>query len=301
MTPEAIYLENLPTIERIASFVAHRNHLNPDEATEFVQETCVRLIDQDYAILRKFEGRSKLSTYLHIVIERLFKQWRVQLWGKWRPSAEAKRLGDKAVTLEKLLTRDGYTFAEAVKELTTPGTSQFTAAELEAIYVRLPLRSPRPVFVPDDAAPDVSAVDSKADDRVEMHERERVARKVAAAADRLLESMNAEDRLMLRLRYWQGATAPEIAQRLRIEPKKIYKRLERLAVIMRDALEKAGITKEDVDPLLCHGDQEIRFGFPYGEREISPTGPSHDSGGETGGSEREDCDEHSHDDDKLPN
>jgi RNA polymerase sigma factor for flagellar operon FliA len=301
MTPEATYLENLRTIERIASFVAHRNHLKPDEATEFVQEVRVRLLDQDYAIIRKYEGRSSFSTYLTTVILRLCQQWRVEQWGKWRPSAEAKRLGDKAIMLERLLTRDDYTFDEAVKELTTPGSSQYTRAELEAIYVRLPLRLPRPVFLSDGATPDISAADSDADDRVEMHDRERVARNVAAAADRLLESMDAEDRLILRLRFWQALKAPEIAQRLRMEPKRVYKRLDRLVVVMRQALEKAGITKADIATLLCHGDQEIRFGFPYGEREISPSGPSHDPGGETRGSEREDCDEHSHDDDELPN
>jgi RNA polymerase sigma factor for flagellar operon FliA len=300
MTPEATYLENLRTIERIASFVAHRNHLKPDEATEFVQEVRVRLLDQDYAIIRKYEGRSSFSTYLTTVILRLCQQWRVEQWGKWRPSAEAKRLGDKAIILERLLTRDGYTFDEAIKELTTPGSSQYTRTELEAIYVRLPLRSPRPMFVPEEAAPEVFAIHSDADDRVEMDDRKRAARNVVAAFDRLLESMEPEDRLILRLRFWQGLKAPEIAQRLHIEPKKFYKRLDRLVKVMRQALEEAGITKKDVGMLLCHGDQEIRFAFPY-EREIPPSGPSHDPGGETGGSEREDCDEHSHDDDKLPN
>lgn len=301
MTPQEIYLENLPTIERIAAFVAHRNHLNADEAAEFVQEVRVRLLDEDYVIIRKFEGRCKLPTYLHIVIERLFHQWRVEQWGKWRASAEAKRLGDKATTLERLLTRDGYTFDEAVKVLTTPATSQYTIAELEAIYVRLPVRSARPVFVPEEVAPEVSAIDAEADDRVQMHDRERSARDLTAAFDRLLASMGPEDRVILRLRYWQSLKAPEIAQRLHMEQKKVYKRLDRLVKVMRQALEEAGIKKEDVGTLLSHGDQELRFGFPYGEREIPPSGPSHETGGETVGSEREDCDEHSHDDDKLPN
>ncbi len=284
MTPQEIYLANLRTIERIASFVAHRNHLNADEAAEFVQEVRARLLYDDYAIIRKYEGRSAFPTYLTTVILRLCQQWRVEQWGKWRPSAEAKRLGDKAITLERLLTRDGYTFDEAVKVLTTPGSSQFTTAELEAIYVRLPVRSPRPVFVSDEAAPEVAA-DSDADDRVELHDRERVARDVAAAVDRLLESMPPEDRLILQLRFWQALKAPEIAQRLQMDPKKVYKRLDRLCVVMRQALEEAGITKADIETLLCRGDQEIRFGFPYGGGEIRPMGPSHDPGGEIRGSE----------------
>src|SRR5688572_33281588 len=99
MSPEKLYLENLRSIERIAAFVARRNHLSADEAAEFIQEVRVRLLDDNYAIIRKFEGRSSLTTYLTTVINHLFHQCRVEMWGKWRPSAEAKRLGNKAITL----------------------------------------------------------------------------------------------------------------------------------------------------------------------------------------------------------
>jgi RNA polymerase sigma factor (sigma-70 family) len=285
MTAERIYLENLDTIERIARFVAYRNHLNADEAGDFTQEVQLRLIDGDYAIIRKFESRSKFSTFLTTVIPRLFQQWRTEQWGKWRPSAEARRLGDKAITLERLLTRDGYTLEEAVNVLTTPGSSQYSRAELESIYLRLPLRSPRPILVSDEAAPDVIAVGADADDRVEMHARERSARDVCAAVDRLVQSMDADDQLILKLRFWQALKVPEIAQRLQLDQKKIYKRLDRLFLMMRRALEEAGVDKSEIGTLLCSGDQEIRFAFPYPSGENGRFGPSHDAGGEARGSE----------------
>ena len=280
MSAERTFLENLPTIERIASSVARRNRLNRDESGEFVQEVRVRLLDDDYGIIRKFEGRSSLGTYLHTVIDHLFHGWRTELWGKWRPSAEARRLGDKAIALERLLTRDGYTFSEAVNELTTPASSQYTVRELEAIYIRLPLRSPRPTLVSDEVTPEeMIAVDADANDRVEMHERERSARKIAEAMDRLIATMDPEDRLILQLRFWQALTAPEIAQRLRMDQRKVYKRLDKLFPAMRRALEEAGITKSDIADILCRGDQEIRFTFPHGAGENGPSGPSHPPGG----------------------
>lgn len=283
-TPEDTYLQHLQTIKRIASFVAHRNHLNADESGDFTQEVHKRLIDDDYAVIRKFEGRSKFSTYLTTVIERLFQQWRVEQWGKWRPSAEARRLGDKAVTLERLLTRDGYTFDEAVKVLTTPGGSQYRAAELEAIYLRLPPRTPRPVLVSDEVTPEIAALDTDADDRVEMHDRERSARRISAAVDRLLESMDPEDRLILQLRFWQALKAPDIARRLNIDQKRIYKRLDRLCLMMRRALESAGHGKAEIGTLLSRGDQDIRFEFPV-NGENGAFGPSHERGGGARGSE----------------
>ena len=204
MNPEMTYLQHLESIERIAAFVARRGHLNPDETGEFVQIVRVRLFEDDYGVIRKFEGRSSFSTYLTTVILRLFHQWRVEMWGKWRPSAEAKRLGDKAITLERLLTRDGFTFAEAVKVLTTRSGDEFTVPELEAIYVRLPLRTPRPMLVSDEVSAELAATDGDADDRVELRDRERAARCCAAALDAALARFDAEDRLILQLRFWDG-------------------------------------------------------------------------------------------------
>jgi RNA polymerase sigma factor for flagellar operon FliA len=281
-SPEELYLKNLDRIERIAGSVARRHHLNAHEAEEFVQEVQVRLLDADYAVIRKFEGRSTFTTYLTTVIKRLFYQYRVELWGKWRPSAEAKRIGEKAITLERLVTRDGYTFDEAVKELTTPGGSPYTTAELEAIYLRLPNRGPRPIVVSGEVSADAAAVDAEADDRVERADRERSARKASSTIDGLLASMDAEDRLILQMRYWDGLKVPDIARRLRLEQKKLYKRLDRLFGGMRSALERAGVGKAEVGTLLSRGDQEIKLNLLGNSKEIPPFRPSKGSGGKKG-------------------
>ena len=257
MNPETTYLQNLASIERIAAFVARRGHLSPDDSADFVQIVHVRLIEDDYAIIRKFEGRSTFSTYLTTVIIRLFHQWRVEQWGKWRPSAEAKRLGEKAITLERLITRDGFTFEEAVRTLTTRSGALYTVAELEMLYVRLPLRNPRPVLVSEEVSPDAVAVDGDADERIETSDRERTARTTAAAIDGELASLDAEDRLILQMRFIHNRKVPDIARILQIDQKKIYKRLDKLFAILRRALEKAGVCKADVDRLLERGDQEI--------------------------------------------
>jgi len=277
MNPEMTYLQHLESIERIAAFVARRGHLNPDETGEFVQIVRVRLFEDDYGVIRKFEGRSSFTTYLTTVILRLFHQWRVEMWGKWRPSAEAKRLGDKAITLERLLTRDGLTFAEAVNTLTTRSGDEFTVPELEAIYVRLPLRNPRPMLVSDEASAELAATDGDADDRVELRDRERAARCCAATLDTALAGFNAEDRTILQLRFWDGRKVPEIARIVHIDQKKIYKRLEKLFGVLRQALETAGVKRADVDKMLGSGDQEIHLNLLDSDEETSPDGPSNNS------------------------
>jgi RNA polymerase sigma factor (sigma-70 family) len=261
MTAEETYLQNLATIERIARCVANKYRLNSDEAAEFTQEACVHLLEDDYAVFRKFEGRSSVSTYLHTVIARLYQQWRVEQWGKWRPSAEAKRLGDKAIVLERYLTRDGYTFEEAVRVLTTPSGSQYTIAELEAIYLRLPSRIPRPVAVSDELLPESVASEARADDRIEARDRERVARHIVATLAVLFEAFSPEDQLILEMRFWDGRKVPDIARRVHIDQKKLYKRLEKLFQELRRGLEKAGVSQSDVAAVLCDGDQEVSFGL----------------------------------------
>jgi RNA polymerase sigma factor (sigma-70 family) len=281
--PQAIYLEHLSSIAGIAAFVARKKHLNADDCEDFVQTTHLRLMEDDYAIIRKFEGRSSFTTYLHTVIGRLFYQCRVEELGKWRPSAEARRLGDTAVTLERLLTRDGYTFSEAVHHMTTPAGAGTSVAELEAIYVRLPWRHPRPRMVSGEVSPDAVAVDGDADERVEEHERVRAARKAAQIIDGVGKSLGAEDRLILQLRFTKARKVPEIARVVGMDQKKLYKRLDKLYAVLRRALEAAGVGRAEVEMLLIKGDQEIHLDLLSAE-ENSAFRPSN-SQGEGGGEE----------------
>ena len=279
MNPETTYLQHLESIERIAAFVARRGHLNADETAEFVDVVRMKLFEDDYSIIRKFEGRSSFTTYLTTVIVRLFHQCRVEMWGKWRPSAEAKRLGEKAITLERLLTRDGFTFQEAVNTLTIRAGAMYTVEELEALYLRLPLRNPRPVLVSDDATPEVAAQNAEADERVEARDRERSARHCTATLDAAFAQLDAEDRLILQLRFWDGKKVPEIAKIVGIDQKKIYKRLDKLFAVLRRALDEAKVSQADVDQLLGRGDQEIRLDLLSGE-EKTASSPSHAVGEE---------------------
>lgn len=284
MNPEATYLQHLERIKRTALYVARRAHLNADETDEFVQNVCVRLFENDYAIIRKFEGRSAFTTYLTTVILHLYHQCLVEEKGKWRPSAEAKRLGDTAVVFERLLTRDGFTVSEAVQVLTVRAGAQCTVAELEAIYLRLPLRTGRPVLVSGEVSPDAVSVEPDAEDRLEAEERERSARRATAAIDEAVNGMAAEDRLILQLRFWRSRKVPDIARMLNIDQKKLYKRLDKLLAVLRRALESAGISREDVDKLLGRGDHEIHLGV-LPDAGTPPFSPSHPRGEDDGGGE----------------
>jgi RNA polymerase sigma factor (sigma-70 family) len=273
LNPETAYLQHLESIERIAAFIAYRGHLTADETVEFVQIVRVRLFENDYEIIRKFESRSSFSTYLTTVIMRLFQQWRVEQWGKWRPSAKAKALGEKAIALERLLSRDGFTFPEAVTVLTQRHPHASSVEELEAIYGRLPLRKPRPVLVSDENVLAELPSEDSAEERVRTGEREIVLRSAAACVDRAIGDFSPEDRLILQLRFWNLKKVPEIARIMGLEPRKLYRRFNRLFTALRLALEDAGIDRAAVGELMDRPTLDLLL-EPWPERTSTPQSAS---------------------------
>ena len=279
MNPEERFLANVPTIERIASFYCRRMHMSDADTEDFVGYVKVELIDRNYEIIAKFEGRSSFTTYLTTVIHRLLYQHRTKEWGKWRPSAEAKRMGDVAIALERLTTRDGYSLAEAVALMTTGNSPAASSRELEAIALRLPPRSPRPMLVTEETVPDLVAAADDPSDGPSSREREQVARRAACVLDEIMNSFEAEDRLILKMRFWSAQRVADIAVTLHLDAKKTYKRIEKLLGKVRGALERAGIGRKEIDDLFAHGDRPVEIAPAEGIPSPRPSKPAGDFGG----------------------
>lgn len=279
MNPEERFLANVPTIERIASFYCRRMHMTDADTEDFIGFVKVELIDRDYDIIRKFEGRSSFTTYLTTVIHRLLYQHRTKEWGKWRPSAEAKRMGDVAIALERLTTRDNFSLAEAVQLMTTGNAPAASTRELHAIALRLPPRTPRPVLVTEETAPDlVTATDDPSDGPM-SREREQLARRAASLLDEIMNSFESEDRLILKMRFWSAQRIADIAGTLHLDAKKTYKRIDKLLGKLRTALERAGIGRNEIDDLFAHGDRPVELASSEGIPPSRPSKPSGDFGG----------------------
>ena len=114
---ETLFLSHLNHIERILAFVAVENRLAAADADDFASHVKLKFVENDYALLQKFGGRSSVRTFLSVVIHNLFSDYRDAAWGKWRPSAEARRRGPIAQHLERLLSRDRVGFEEACELL----------------------------------------------------------------------------------------------------------------------------------------------------------------------------------------
>ena len=248
--PEALLRDNLGTVDRIAASLCRRHGLGGDEADDFASWTRLRLVEDDYAALRKFRGESSLSTYLTVVVSMLFREYRVREWGRWRPSAAARRLGPPAPRLELLVHRDGLPLAQAGEVLRSAGETELTDRELAALLSRLPPRRPlRPVRADPDALA-LAESPARADERVLEEEEDRARRETEEALHRSLERLPAEDRLIVRMRIWEEMSVADIGRGLDLPQKPLYRRLERAYRRLREQLEAAGISREHVRGLL---------------------------------------------------
>ena len=136
--------ENLDLIQGIVLFIARKHRLAPDVAEDLGGFVHVRLLERAGEVLGRFEGRSTLRTYLMTVIERLYLDFQVQRWGKWRPSRPVQRLGPIAVELDQLLHRDGRSFEEALTVLRERHPDLPSREDLAQFASALPPRRRRP-------------------------------------------------------------------------------------------------------------------------------------------------------------
>jgi RNA polymerase sigma factor (sigma-70 family) len=267
-----LFESNLPLIERLLAAVCRRNAFPPAEGEEFASWAKLRLIDDDYAVLRKFEGRSSLATYLTTVVANLFRDYRIHRWGKWRPSAEARRLGEVAVQLETLLVRDGRTLGEAIAALRTNFGVATPAAELEALAARLPARTRRRRLEGEEAL-DGLAGGERADQGVLDGERRATAARAGGEITRALAALEPEERLLLKLRFLDGLAVVDIARLLGARPKPLYGRIDRALAGVRRTVEQAGLAAGDVLGLLGWSGLELAIDFEgdAGERGARPS------------------------------
>ncbi|HEX8411825.1 MAG TPA: sigma-70 family RNA polymerase sigma factor [Thermoanaerobaculia bacterium] len=260
---------NRELIRKAVDFVCRRYRFDIDDAEDFASVVNLRLIEHDYAILRAYEQRSSFATYLSIVIQRMALDYRNHVWGKWRASAAARRLGDVAVDLEQLLHRDGKTFDDAFTILAKKHDG-VTRESLLALAAQLPERAPRHRDVDlEEAEPYAIAGPVAVEEKVRDDERRAAAvqlRRLLAAA---FEKMPDDDRLLLQLRFEQGLTVAQMARALGRDQKLLYRQLERRMKEIRAELQRSGIAAADVADLI--GRDEIFFSFDFGKHAPRPS------------------------------
>lgn len=234
--PEAAFLAALPAIDRIISILGRRYGLADDDVEEFSSWARARIIEGDYAVFRKFGGRSSLDTYLSVVLANLLKDYRNSRWGRWRPSAISRRLGAVAVRLETMLYRDGHSVGEAAQVFKAKGVPE---EEIRNLAGRIPPRvKAREVALDagvEEAAPATGSAEPDDTDRL---------------VDAAIAELSAEDQVLVRMRFWDDFSVADIARSLGVEQKPLYRRLETIQAKLGLLLVDRGVTRARVAEML---------------------------------------------------
>jgi RNA polymerase sigma factor (sigma-70 family) len=246
LTPEQLFLGHLKLVKEIVAFGCRRSRFSPQDAEEFEGTVMIKLIEEDYAVFRLFEGRSEMRTYLTVVINRLLLDYQNHIWTKWRSSAEAGRLGPIAERLEKLMVRDGFAFVEACHILQGEGVVM-SEEELEEIRAKLPIKFTRR-FVAEETLQGMISRGLRPDEAFEQKEQRALAMRVFRVLLREIDNLAAEDRLLVKMRM--ELKVADIARLRHMDQKGLYRRLNKIYDGLRTALERQGIRRQDIEDLL---------------------------------------------------
>lgn len=259
------FLEQLPVIRRITTALARQKALSSDDTDELVSLVLLRMIDRNYEILRRFDpAYATLPTYLAVVIRRILTDYLQSRWGKWRPSAEAKRHGEHAMQAEELVNRDGRDPEEAFAILHArfPDLSR---EKFETIMQRLPARARRRMIAIDNFEDLITATDEPFLSLVLTEN----ANRITTVVTEFLDELPPEDRLLLQLRFESDMTVAQIARSLQRDQQSLYRRLYGHFRVLRERLEKAGLRAADVEALI--ESNAALLDFRLRDRNVSPT------------------------------
>lgn len=261
MNPKELLEANLSLVERVIARVCLKAHLTGADAEDFASTARLHLIENDYHVLRQHDPSSSLAAYLAVVLQRLLCDERNRTRGRWRPSAEAKRMGASGVLLETLLLRDRRPLQEVVP-IVTSTARHLTARDIEAMAARLPERAPRVHSIElDETTADTTPAAERADARVMEEEHRKLARRTQEVLRDAMAAMPLEDRMIVKLRFGSAMNVADVARILRLEQRPLYRRIELLLDRMRQLLAQAGIDSSIATELIGSATADLDLGL----------------------------------------
>ena len=248
MDYEHVLTNNVDLIDHIVTSIARRRRLSAVDTDELRSATYLRLIDNDYALLRHFRGNSKLGTYLTVVIDRICIDFCAQRSGRRRPTAVARRLGPVAIALERMVFRDGFTFNEAAETLKACDVVSGTRTELYELLWRLwpgQLRRHQ----------SYSLCDTEGWGNAETftsREGEEGLERIRSTLLQVVGSLSERNRTLLDLRFGRDLPISAIAALLHENNSVVRRQLQRLVTELKRQLRDADITASDVNQIVGH-------------------------------------------------
>ena len=249
---QRLFLSYLPVIDSVTAKLSRQHHLRDIESQEFSSFVRLALLDRDAEVLRQYSGTGTAAAFLRVVIGRLLYDFRCELWGRWRPSAAARRHGPLGVLLERLLNRDGMSLDQAVETARTNHGVQQSSSDLRKLCETLMPRPARYRPVAEDEALEVPSPDPTPDLVLVGRQRTADKARIVDALARARCCLSPQEQLILKMRIDDGLPVSRIAIALQLDQKRLYTTLPRLFNQLRETLRAEGISSKDANECLGH-------------------------------------------------
>jgi len=241
LQPAALLERCVPLVRRLSFLVARQYRMTRDEAEELQSLVLLKLIENDYGVLRSFRGDSTIATFLAVVMRRTALDVRTAALGKWRPTASVRRAGPTAVALDRLMAMRGVSFDAACQIYCSAGGQPVTPDDQRRLRQVVQPRARRR-FVDLEGASELSCPAEQ-----EVLAQHRSAAAVTARTARIIRTamaaLPASDRRLLKWRFLQGRNVADIARDFALDQKRLYRRFERILAGLRARLESAGVSR----------------------------------------------------------
>ena len=258
---KARFLEHLPALKEAIRTVSKRRRLTAEESAELASSVFLKLIEDDYAVLKQVRNDGQLRSFLFSVVNHHLLDRRNHEWGKWRPSQRAKQLGSAAVFLERLIVRDRIELQQAVGVLAHHPRWELSSQDVRGLHAQLDRRVPRarPVNL---VALEATLPTRALTPDVELDELRREATRARVALHAAVRSLEPFERRLLRMRFQEGLPICDIAAAIGADAKGLYRRFERILRHLRTQLERCELSRTTINRLVGRSCLEFASRMP---------------------------------------
>ena len=243
--PKAFLEKHLSVIDKAIMAACRRHDVLEDQAEEFASHTKLKLIENDYQLIRSFQGKSSFQTYLFTVINRIFIDWLRMIKGRWRPSEYAKRLGSMGIKLEELMARKKLSYQEACYAIKINHGVSLDSSEYRKLADKISkqlLSNPKQVDIP---LEEIKVSKSSLKDPVIDKNSQAIREKIASIIKDVRESLDANDKLILKMHFHDNLGISAISRILKLKRHGVDARLKFILVGFKEKIIANGININD--------------------------------------------------------
>ena len=251
-SPGDLYLKYRAIIEAVIRSVCRHRGIPANDWDDFAGDVRLALLDPVANVLGQFGGRSKIQTYVTVVVQREAIEYLRRKWGRWRPAEPVKQEGPAAIRLQELVVRDGRPL-QAALDIVLHEFREADRASLEALAQTFTARLQRRNLGEELLLDVVSGGADPEQTLLTKEAAERLGHLIAAML-RAVETLDPSEQLLLKYRYQHRMKVSDIARLMKEDPKRLYRKLDDIRARLRAALEAEGIDTETVRRILKDSD-----------------------------------------------